>query len=132
MERLKQELIELGTFAAERGWLPATSGNLSQRIDDYNFIITSSGCHKGKLTQDNFVIVDSRLDSVDWNKSCRALDERAGLDKTESNKNLCLKSLSEKLPDARHASPSERSLLDINEHREGEHNNADGTFRTGS
>ena len=42
------------------------------------------------------------------------------------------KNLSKKLPDARHASPSERSLLDINEHREGEHNNADGTFRTGS
>ncbi len=42
------------------------------------------------------------------------------------------KSLSEKRPDARHASPSKRSLHDVNEHCEGEHNNADGTFRTGS
>ncbi len=42
------------------------------------------------------------------------------------------KSLSEKRPDARHASPSKRSLLDVNEHCEGEHNNADGTFRIGS
>jgi len=42
------------------------------------------------------------------------------------------KSLSEKLPDARHASPSKRSLLNVNEHCEGEHNNADGTLRTGS
>ncbi len=43
-----------------------------------------------------------------------------------------LLSLSEKRPDARHASPSKRSLLNVNEHCEGEHNNADGTFRTGS
>ncbi len=42
------------------------------------------------------------------------------------------KSLPEKRPDARHASPSKRSLLDVNEHCEGEHNNADGTLRTGS
>ncbi len=57
-----------------------------------------------------------------------------GVGKTTSAAKLAyyFKSLSEKLPDARHASPSERSLLDINEHREGEHNNADGIFRTGS
>ena len=42
------------------------------------------------------------------------------------------KSLSEKHLDARHASPSKRSLLDVNEHCEGEHNNADGTFQIGS
>jgi aspartyl/glutamyl-tRNA(Asn/Gln) amidotransferase C subunit len=39
---------------------------------------------------------------------------------------------STKLPDARHASPSERSLHGVNEHREGEHNNADGTLLRGS
>ncbi len=45
---------------------------------------------------------------------------------------LTTKSLSEKLPDARLASPRKRSLLNVNEHFEDERNDADGTFRTGS
>ena len=43
-----QELCDVGRFAFERGWLPATSGNLSARYDR-GMAITRSGAHKGEL-----------------------------------------------------------------------------------
>ncbi|TDP62169.1 methylthioribulose 1-phosphate dehydratase [Bradymonas sediminis] len=39
----------------EHGWLLGTSGNLSVRLDDTNFLITASGRDKGRLTPDDFL-----------------------------------------------------------------------------
>ncbi|HJW45001.1 MAG TPA: methylthioribulose 1-phosphate dehydratase [Lysobacter sp.] len=41
-----------------RGWTPATSSNFSQRIDDQHVAITVSGRDKGKLTEDDIMVVD--------------------------------------------------------------------------
>ncbi len=57
MQQLKQELIELGVFASSRNWVPATSGNFSQRINHDEFLITASGPDKGKLAEADFVTV---------------------------------------------------------------------------
>ena len=43
-------VIEAGRAAAERGWVPATSGNFSARIDERSFAVTRSGVDKGALT----------------------------------------------------------------------------------
>jgi methylthioribulose-1-phosphate dehydratase len=40
------------------GWLPATSGNLSVRLDRDSCAITVSGRHKGRLTAGDIVRVD--------------------------------------------------------------------------
>jgi methylthioribulose-1-phosphate dehydratase len=41
-----------------RGWVPATAGNLSVRLDEARIAITRSGCHKGLLTADDIMLVD--------------------------------------------------------------------------
>ena len=41
-----------------RGWLPATSGNLSVRLGPDSCAITVSGCDKGRLTADDIMRVD--------------------------------------------------------------------------
>ena len=41
-----------------RGWLPATSGNLSARIDARQIAITRSGPDKGNLVADDILVVD--------------------------------------------------------------------------
>jgi methylthioribulose-1-phosphate dehydratase len=51
------ELIALGRFAAERGWVPATSGNFSRRLDASHIAVTRSGRHKGELTANDFAVV---------------------------------------------------------------------------
>ena len=54
------QLIEVGRFCFERGWLPATSGNLSARLSDGTVAITVSGRHKGQLSRPDIMIVDAR------------------------------------------------------------------------
>lgn len=51
-------LAEIGRDLHGRGWLPATSGNLSARLDNGNVVITASGLHKGRLDQSSFLEVD--------------------------------------------------------------------------
>lgn len=59
-EALLGELVEVGRRFDGRGWVPATSGNLSVRdpADPSGFWITASGRHKGRLTTADFVRVD--------------------------------------------------------------------------
>ncbi len=52
-----QELCEAGRFAFARGWLPATSGNLSALYDG-GMAITRSGCHTGELTPADILPAD--------------------------------------------------------------------------
>lgn len=53
-----QAVIAAGKWAAARGWLPATSGNLSVRIDARQIAITRSGPDKGNLVADDILVVD--------------------------------------------------------------------------
>jgi ribulose-5-phosphate 4-epimerase/fuculose-1-phosphate aldolase len=58
---MKESLKEFAEVIKDlylRGSLPATSGNFSLKVDDKSFFITSSGKHKGKISQKDFVLVD--------------------------------------------------------------------------
>jgi methylthioribulose-1-phosphate dehydratase len=52
------ELIAAGRDFAARGWVPATSGNLSRRLDSRTMAVTLSGRDKGALAPADFVAVD--------------------------------------------------------------------------
>ena len=52
------ELAAAGAELYRRGWLPATSGNLSARLDGGRLAITVSGTHKGRLTTTDVMVVD--------------------------------------------------------------------------
>jgi methylthioribulose-1-phosphate dehydratase len=52
------ELIAAGHFFFERGWVPATAGNFSARLDANHMAITVSGRHKGELTEADLMVVD--------------------------------------------------------------------------
>ncbi len=51
-------LAEIGRDLHARGWLPATSGNLSARLGPDRALITQSGRHKGRLSPHDFLVVD--------------------------------------------------------------------------
>jgi len=44
-----EEIAAFGRFAASRGWIPATSGNFSRRIDAGHAAVTRSGIDKGAI-----------------------------------------------------------------------------------
>lgn len=51
-------LAAAGSELYERGWVPATSGNFSLRLDDELALLTASGKHKGRLAPTDFIAVD--------------------------------------------------------------------------
>ncbi|MCI0749047.1 MAG: methylthioribulose 1-phosphate dehydratase [Nevskiales bacterium] len=53
-----RSLIEAGRLFHSRGWVPATAGNFSFRVDRRRFAITVSGCHKGELGARDLMPVD--------------------------------------------------------------------------
>jgi methylthioribulose-1-phosphate dehydratase len=55
-----QGVIDVGRYLGDRGLLPATSGNLSARIDTSAIAITRSGAEKGELSEKDVILV--RLD----------------------------------------------------------------------
>ncbi|WP_370306206.1 methylthioribulose 1-phosphate dehydratase [Sinimarinibacterium flocculans] len=53
-----QRLIAAGRLFHQRGWVPATGGNFSARRDAATMLITASGCHKGELEDEHFLVAD--------------------------------------------------------------------------
>ncbi|MGY1459051.1 methylthioribulose 1-phosphate dehydratase [Luteimonas sp. A534] len=61
MHRLRElagEIIVNVRELAALGWTPATSSNFSHRLDDRHAAITVSGRDKGKLREDDIMVVD--------------------------------------------------------------------------
>ncbi len=52
------EIVAAGRRLDERGWVPATAGNLSCRLPDGRIAITRSGVHKGHLSSRDVIAVD--------------------------------------------------------------------------
>ncbi len=63
-----QQLIEAGRFIDSRGWVPATSGNFSVRLANGEIAITVSGKHKGRLSVEDIMRIDSYGNSLDGKK----------------------------------------------------------------
>ncbi|HQT61076.1 MAG: methylthioribulose-1-phosphate dehydratase [Acidiphilium sp. 20-67-58] len=51
------ELVAIGARMDRKGWVPASSGNLSARLGAGRIAITRSGVHKGRLASDDIIEV---------------------------------------------------------------------------
>ncbi len=58
LRHLAGELIVNVRELAALGWTPATSSNFSRRLDDRHAAITVSGRDKGRLVEDDIMVVD--------------------------------------------------------------------------
>jgi methylthioribulose-1-phosphate dehydratase len=54
---IESEIVEMGRFASARGWVPATSGNFSRRVDAGHIAITRSGVDKGALRSRDIAVL---------------------------------------------------------------------------
>jgi methylthioribulose-1-phosphate dehydratase len=69
LQRAAGEIIANVRELAAFGWTPATSSNFSRRLDDRHAAITVSGRNKGKLTEQDIMVVD-------WNGKAVGSDHR--------------------------------------------------------
>lgn len=58
--RLRQEIVQVGRLMYEKGFICASDGNISARLEDGRILITPSGLHKGLLEPDQLVVVDEQ------------------------------------------------------------------------
>ncbi|WP_457601623.1 methylthioribulose 1-phosphate dehydratase [Hydrogenivirga sp.] len=58
VEEAVESIISAGRFLDSKGWVPATSGNISVRVDEHRVAITASGRHKGRLRAEDVLLVD--------------------------------------------------------------------------
>ena len=59
-QEAKTVIIETGREIHARGWVPATSGNFSLRLDDGSIAITVSGKDKSRLDESGLMRVDGQ------------------------------------------------------------------------
>ncbi|WP_182630066.1 methylthioribulose 1-phosphate dehydratase [Pantoea hericii] len=52
------QLVAACHWIGEKGWAPATGGNMSVRRDEHVCLLSESGKDKGTLTRDDFIEVD--------------------------------------------------------------------------
>jgi methylthioribulose-1-phosphate dehydratase len=52
-----EEVAAFGRFAASHGWVPATAGNFSRRLDAGHALVTRSGVDKGSLGEADLAAV---------------------------------------------------------------------------
>lgn len=66
-ETAAAQVRELAFFCSEKGWLPATSGNLSVLVsaDPMRIAITRSGADKQRLAQDDILLIDEEMRVVE-------------------------------------------------------------------
>lgn len=57
MNDIIKDLLDIGKLLYEKGYIVATDGNISVKIDDDRFIITPSGLRKERLKESDLVIV---------------------------------------------------------------------------
>lgn len=53
----RKELVEYGRRLFEKGFCPATSGNLSVRLDRWRILITPTGVSKGGMRPEDMVVI---------------------------------------------------------------------------
>jgi methylthioribulose-1-phosphate dehydratase len=57
-------LLSACHWIGEKGWCPATGGNMSLRLDDQHCLVTESGKDKGGLTETDFLLVETGTNHV--------------------------------------------------------------------
>lgn len=60
MNGTKQDMIECCRWVHDKGFVAANDGNLSIRLDDQRILATPTGMSKGRLKEDDLVIVDRK------------------------------------------------------------------------
>jgi L-fuculose-phosphate aldolase len=44
---LRQDIVEIGRFVYQKGWVAANDGNITVRLDDNRILATPTGISKG-------------------------------------------------------------------------------------
>lgn len=55
---LRREIVEVGRWIWQKGWVAANDGNISVRLDDRQILCTPTGVSKGMMSPEDLILVD--------------------------------------------------------------------------
>ena len=58
-QSLRNEIVRVGRLMYEKGFITASEGNISARLDERRILITPSGLHKGMMEPDQLLVIDA-------------------------------------------------------------------------
>jgi len=56
--QLRQQIVRVGRLLYDKGFISASDGNISARMEPGRILITPSGLHKGFLEPDELLLID--------------------------------------------------------------------------
>ncbi len=56
----RQDIVEIGRYVWQRGWIAANDGNITVRLDEGRILCTPTGVCKGLMHPDDLIIVDRK------------------------------------------------------------------------
>lgn len=64
-QQLRADIIEIGKYAWQKGWVAANDGNISVRLDANRVLCTPTGVSKGMMSVDDLIICDLEGNKVE-------------------------------------------------------------------
>ena len=72
-ELLRQEIVRVGRSLFERGYVHATAGNISVRLDDGGFLITPTDASLGQLDAARLARLDANLQQLSGDRASKTI-----------------------------------------------------------
>ena len=57
-QQFRQDMVRVGRMMSEKGWIAASDGNISARLDDDRILVTPAGACKGLLRRTIPIVCD--------------------------------------------------------------------------
>ena len=67
LDKARKEMIEVGKLLYQRGYICGLEGNLSIKLEKNRFLTTPSGTCKGRIAEEDLILVKANGDPVDKN-----------------------------------------------------------------
>jgi L-fuculose-phosphate aldolase len=64
-QQLRTDIVEIGKFAWQKGWVAANDGNISVKLGENRVLCTPTGISKGMMTPDDLIICDFQGNRVE-------------------------------------------------------------------
>ncbi|MCC6391696.1 MAG: class II aldolase/adducin family protein [Bryobacterales bacterium] len=65
---LRQDIVEVGRYVYQKGWVAANDGNISIRLDEGRVLCTPTGVSKGTMHPDDLIICDLQGNKLEGRK----------------------------------------------------------------
>jgi L-fuculose-phosphate aldolase len=70
LQELRQQIVEVGRFVHQKGWVAANDGNISIRLDDNRILATPTRISKGMMRPEDLIICDGDGTKVEGERQC--------------------------------------------------------------